>query len=201
MSKQHYKENVPLKQKEKFAKYLAEGEEIVLVTGFSEAYLRRMFILALGFPGLVFMIGGMGYAYFKHPADSQALGVGLLIGLLLGIASGVIRAVITYKSNRYILTTRRVLVKKGFLSVDLQTAMYDKITHIEVMQHFMDRLLLHHGRLIINTAGVNKNEIILPYVDYPIELKNILERLINREREQLGHQTGSVQTLEGEIVD
>ena len=84
--------------------------------------------------------------------------------------------------------------------VKLTTTLYDKITHLEVDQTIMDRLLLHHGSIIINTAGVTKGEIILKYVDYPLELKNLLERLINREREQFGLRSSPLQAVEGEII-
>lgn len=201
MAKQHYRENVSLKDKEQFAKYLAEGEELILVTGLSRAYLRRIFIMGLGIPGLIFIVGAVVYQYFKASADSRAIGYGLLVGLFLAIIAAGARTFIAYHGHRYLLTTRRVLVKKGFFAVDLTSAMYDKITHIETVQNFFERMVLHHGKVIINTAGMNKNEIVLPFVDYPIEFKNILERLINREREQLGHQSGPVQTLEGELVE
>jgi len=106
----------------------------------------------------------------------------------------------TYHSNRYLLTTRRVIIKKGIFGVKLTTTLYDKITHLEVDQTIVDRLLLHHGNIIINTAGVTKGEIVLRYVDYPLELKNLLERLINREREQFGLRSTPLQTVEGEII-
>lgn len=201
VAKQHYSESPSLKDKQKYEKFLAEGEEIVLVTSLSQAYLRRLCIFTLAFPGLLLMIGLMVFEYVKKGGDTQAGGYGLLIGLGISLVLGILRSIMGYHANKFILTTKRVLVKRGFFAVDLTSALYDKITHIEVVQNFMDRILLHHGKVVINTAGMNKNEIVLPYVDFPIEFKNILERLINREREQVGRQTGPVQTLEGEIVD
>lgn len=105
-----------------------------------------------------------------------------------------------YHANRYLLTTRRVLIKKGLFSVKLMAALFDKITHLEVDQSLVDRLLMHHGTIIINTAGMNKGEIMLKYADYPLELKNLLERLINREREQFGLRGATLTEVEGEIV-
>jgi uncharacterized membrane protein YdbT with pleckstrin-like domain len=197
VAKQHYKDSPSLKEKEAFKKYLAEDEELVIATSLSQAYLRKVFIIALAFPGAIFMLLGLGLAQF----NTANLGYGLLAGLALAIVFGFLKAFLDYHANRYLLTTRRVLVKKGFFAVDLTSAMYDKITHIEVVQGFMDRTLLHHGNIIINTAGVNKNEIKLNYVDYPIEFKNLLERLINREREHYGKPTGVISTIEGEVVD
>ncbi len=200
MSRSHFSEGVTQQEKSHFAKFLAEGEELELVTGYGINKLRETFIIGLAFPGALFMLGGVALQYFSK-GSSKDIGYGLLIGLIIACIIAFIKAKIQSFSHKYLLTTKRALVKNGFFTVDLTSALYDKITHIEVVQSFVDRILMHHGKIIISTAGVNKNEIILPFVDYPIEFKNILERLINREREQLGRQTGPVSTIEGELVD
>ena len=142
------------------------------------------------------------------------LGLGLGLGWLLGIGkawalvlgtggmlvSGILKTLHLYHSNRYLLTTRRVIIKRGLFSVRLTAALFDKITHLEVDQGIVDRLFLHHGTIIVNTAGLNKGEIVLRYVDYPLELKNLLERLINREREQFGLRGATLEEVEGEII-
>jgi hypothetical protein len=49
---------------------------------------------------------------------------------------------------------------------------------------------------------MSKDEIVIKYIDYPLEFKNLLERLINREREQYsGKSAGPITTIEGEIVE
>lgn len=197
MSKFHYKDSPTLSEQKAFEKYLSEDEELVLVTGFSSAYLRQEFIILFLFPGIIFgavngavaWAFGLSYVYYLSVALASMLGFAIL------------KTWHIYHSNRYILTTRRVLIKKGIFGVKLFSAMYDKITHIEVDQSFMDRMLLHHGDIIVNTAGMSNNSFTLHYVDYPIELKNLLERLINREREQLGRKYESLSAVDGEIVD
>lgn len=197
MAKNKYNEGASLSEKKSFSKYLADDEEIILVTGLGKTYLRHRFIFYTMIPGVIFILLGLGWSYlFK-----QNLGMGLLIGLILATIVAFIKTLWLHKSHRYILTTRRVLIKEGFFAVKLTSALFDKITHIEVDQSFMDRVVMHHGTIIINTAGMNKGEIKLEYIDAPIEFKNLLERLINREREQLGRQSGPVVTLEGELVD
>ena len=124
----------------------------------------------------------------------------LTIASLGMIAAAILKTMHLYHSNRYLLTTRRVVIKKGIFGVKLSATLFDKITHLEVDQSFTDRLLLHHGTIIINTAGMSKGEISLKYVDYPMELKNLLERLINREREQFGLRGTTLTEVEGEIV-
>lgn len=196
MSKLHYHEAPSEKEKQSFAKFLAEDEELILATGLGEVYLRSHFITGIILPGLVFILGGLGVAYILQ----FNLGWGLLIGLLVATVSSFLRTLHLHHANRYLLTTRRVIIKRGIFAVKLTAALYDKITHIEVEQGFFDRALMHYGKIIINTAGTNKGEITLEYVDYPIEFKNLLERLINREREQFGLRSGPVVTLEGEVV-
>lgn len=197
MAKLHYQDDVSPKEKEGFARFLAEDEELVLATGFGEIYLRSLFVMFIIWPGLIFGVIGLTLAYFL----SFNLGYGLLIGLIISILFALLRTIHAYHANRYLLTTRRMIIKKGLFAVQLTSALYDKITHIEVNQSFMDKLLYHHGNIIVNTAGTNKGEIVLKYVDYPVEFKNILERMINREREQYGERAGAINTIEGELVE
>ena len=196
MAKFHYRESPSEKQKKAFKKYLSEDEELILVTSLSQAYLRSKFITYLLFPGLVFFGLGLGAAWLLDLSKTWALI--LAFGGMLG--STILKTMQTYHSNRYLLTTRRVIIKKGIFGVKVTAALYDKITNLEVNQSFIDRLLLHHGTIIINTAGVSKGEISLRYVDYPLELKNLLERLINREREQFGLRGAVLTEVEGEII-
>lgn len=195
MAKFHYRESPTPQQKKAFAPYLSEDEELILVTGFSSAFLRNKFTIYFLFPGIIFGSLAFGGVYLL----SNNLTPALIAGLMGMILIALLKTFHLYHANKYLLTTRRVMIKKGIFGVKLTAALYDKITHIEVDQGFVDRVLLHHGNIIINTAGSNKDEIVLKSVDYPIELKNLLERLINREREQFGLR--GTTTVEGEILD
>lgn len=197
MGKQAFKEGASAGEKKSFARYLAEDEELIIAAGYGKNYLRNRLCFYIIIPGTFFMLLGLTAAYFLE----FNLGYGLLAGLGGAILIAVLKVVLLYHAHRYLLTTRRVIVKSGFFTVRLTSALYDKITHIEVDQSFLDRIIMHHGSIIINTAGMNKGEIRLDYVDSPIEFKNLLERLINREREQYGRPTGPVVALEGEVVE
>ncbi len=197
MSKKVYQEGATQKDKEYFAKYLSEDEELVLATGYGKTFMRHQYIYYLMWPGgLGFVLGG-ALAYFYQ----FNIGYGLLGGMVLSAIIAYLKNIHTYQSHRYILTTRRVILKQGVFSVKLITALYDKITHIEVEQSFYDRMVMHHGTVLINTAGGNSDSLKIKNIDAPIEFKNLLERLINREREQYGRGNGSVVTLEGEVVE
>lgn len=192
-----YSDAISQKQKKAFQHFLSEDEELVLITGYGVNYLRHRFAYFMMLPGgLLWILGGV-WAYYS----GFNVGYGLLAGM---IASGVLAYFMSlwlYHAHRYLLTTRRVIIKNGILTVRLTSALYDKITHIEVDQGLVERLIMGHGTIIINTAGGSKDEIKLFNVDDPIVFKNLLERLINRERERFGGATGPVVTLEGELVD
>ncbi|MDO8573617.1 MAG: PH domain-containing protein [Candidatus Daviesbacteria bacterium] len=196
MAKFHYRESPTEKQKNSFKRYLSEDEELVLVTGFSRAYIRSKFLFNVLFPGMLFLALGLGAGWFFNLDKFLSLGLGMTGMFLVAL----VRTLHAYHANRYLLTTRRVVIKKGVFGVKLTAALFDKITHLEVDQGIVDRLLLHHGTIIVNTAGLNKGEIVLKFVDYPLELKNLLERLINREREQFGLRGATLTEVEGEII-
>lgn len=196
MAKLHYKESPTQKQKNTFKKYLSEDEELILVTNLSKAYIRSKFIIYLLFPGIIFFGFGLGAGWLLGLSKAWALGLATIAMILFAL----LKTMHLFHANRYLLTTRRLIIKQGLFSVKLTAALYDKITHLEVDQSIIDRLLLHHGHIIVNVAGMHKGEIILRYVDYPMELKNLLERLINREREQFGLKGVTLTEVEGEII-
>lgn len=196
MAKFHYRESPTPKQINAFKKYLSEDEELVLVTGLSHAYMRNKFVIYMLFPGMLFFGLGLGLGWILGISKIWAL----VWGLVALITTTILKTMHLYHSNRYLLTTRRVVIKKGIFGVRLTATLFDKITHLEVDQSIVDRLLLHHGTIIINTAGMNKGEISLRFVDYPLELKNLLERLINREREQFGLRGATLTEVDGEII-
>lgn len=195
--KRYYEENATDEEKKRYDKYTADDEELVLVTGLAKLYLRHQLLYFILFPGIIAVAAGFGIAYFT----GNNPGVGMLLGLVVAMIFGWWRMMVLDWSTKYLLTTRRVVVKKGLMSVRIATALYDKITHIEVEQGFVDRVFLNHGTVVINTAGSNKDELILNYIEAPIQFKNLLERLINREREHFGKGTGPVVTVEGELVE
>lgn len=196
MVKFHYRQSPTQKQRDAFRKFLSEDEELILVTGFSKAYIRSKFLMYVLFPGMLFLGLGLGLGWVLGIDKIWAF----VAGVVLMFLAALVRTMHIYHANRYLLTSRRVVIKQGLLSVKLTATLFDKITHLEVDQSIVDRFLLHHGSIIINTAGMNKVEIVLKFVDYPLELKNLLERLINREREQFGLRGATLTEVEGEII-
>lgn len=197
MAKERLREGVSDSDKKAFEKFLAEDEELVFATGFGKTYLRQKFCMYIFFPNGIFILLGVALAWFSK----FNIGYGMLAGLILACFGAYLKTVHLYHANRYLLTTRRVIIKKGILAVKVVSSLYDKITHIEVEQGIMDRLVMHHGNIIINTAGASADAIKFMWIDDPLQVKNLLERLINKQREYRGRPTGPVVTVEGEVVN
>lgn len=198
MGKPRYKESATEAQKKAFSKFLSEDEELILATGFGRHYLRQLFLIRLFIPGVIFILALFAGAYFyKFMSPIN----GLLLGFLIAIIFALFLNWWTYNANRYLLTTRRVILKKGLVTVKLTSALYDKITHLEVDQGIVDRLFLHHGTIYIHTAGSEKDELVLKYVESPIEFKNLLERLINRQRGEFSRGVSPTTPLVGEVIE
>lgn len=144
------------KQKEKYSHYLAKGEEVI-------------------------MVFGIGHKYFWLNAISLAPFSLIIIGLPF-----LLKLVHLHHSLTYILTNRRVIIKEGVLSVKLTSAPYDKITHITVKEDFLKKLSYQIGDITIHTAGPTPVELDLIKVQHPMQVKNLIEELIVRERSLLG---------------
>lgn len=144
------------KQKEKYADYLADGEEIMAVFGIGPRY---------------FWLNAIPLALLSIP----------VIGLPFFL-----RLIHLKHSKTYILTDRRVLIKDGVFSIKITTAPYDKITHITVREDFFKKLSYGIGDITIHTAGPTPVEIDLIKVQNPMRVKNLIEELIVKERSLLG---------------
>src|SRR5258708_2206148 len=110
MARGKYAQEVSPKDKKHFAKILAEDEELILATGFGKHYLRQLFILQIVLPVLLFILIGLAAAVYFFQFN---LMIGILIGLSLAVVFSILKTFLTYHSNRYLLTTRRVIGKKS----------------------------------------------------------------------------------------
>ena len=74
-------------------------------------------------------------------------------------------------SNIYILTNKRIAVKRGWLSTETVTYSYEKITDIFVAQTFVERFIFRMGTIKIDTAGNGEYDMTLENIDSPELLK------------------------------
>lgn len=175
MSHHHLKE-ASESQIKKYAHYLSAGEKMLYFTGLANTYLLRKFCIRFLFPGIILIVAITG--------GGVALGYPLVYSLLAGyFAAGLVAGVMNYfnaKGTQYILTNRRLIMQLGYFNVSLTSAVYDKITHVEVRQNFIEMSLYKFGTVVIHTAGSQQRAIVLDHIAHPIQFKNILEHLVDK---------------------
>lgn len=112
---------------------------------------------------------------------------GLLSLLIVGLPF-LLKLIHLRHRRQYILTDRRVLVKDGLFSIKTTSAPYDKITHISVRQDFLNKLSYNIGDITLHTAAAGSApvEIDLVKIENPMQVKNLIEELIIKERSLLG---------------
>lgn len=180
----HYKAGaVHEKNKRKFGHYLNPDEEMVIFTGVSQVYLLNKFITH--FLIVSFITIPLAFAvqwYFGLPGV-QVYGVALGIALIYALQ----RYYFTKEGIQYLLTSKRLIVQKGFFKVNLSSANFHKVSHTEVEQGILDRLFMKHGKLLVKTTGIDHRLIVLENLHHPIHFKNIMDELIAAEKQSYGH--------------
>ncbi len=166
---------ISAKVKKKYSRYLSENEELKFVTSYSSLHLREQALIYFLFPGMIFVFAGLGIGYLTKIEPL----IGVIGGIIVNLIITIILTIIMSYSHKYILTTRRVIVKEGFLKIKLASVLYDKITHITVDQDFLERIILKYGTIRIDTAGSSGDELTLRFIEEPIQFKNKLETLIH----------------------
>lgn len=148
---------------------ISPGEEIKLEFSLGKRYIDfiRYPWLSLGI--LLLVLSGI----LRHPLF---LIFGLSLGLIF-IIFGLFSSWYLKRANNYALTNRRILILRGWLSTNLVSIDYDKITDIRVEQKFLDKLALQTGSLIIDTAGTGFEEVILNNIENPYEIKKKLDEI------------------------
>lgn len=85
------------------------------------------------------------------------------------------------RANAYALSNRRILVHRGWLSSNLTSVDYAKITDINVGEPFIERILFNTGYITINTAGTSQEEIVLDHIEAPYEIKKKIDILKDKK--------------------
>src|SRR3989344_748460 len=129
---------------------------------------------------------------FEFSVGSRYRMIGMVcliaIGLLTALGSlmfGVIIAAVgafyfgfyLKTANAFAFTNKRILVHRGWLSTKLISTDYLKVTDVMVTEPFLDRLIYHTGSLEIDSAGTNRENLVLSHVEHPHEIKKKLDEL------------------------
>lgn len=86
-------------------------------------------------------------------------------------------------SNEFILTDKRLIVKRGWLNTHIKTIYYNRITDMSIRQTLLEKII-KTGTLSISTAGSDGYEAILLHIKSPYKIKKILyEAKLNYEKE------------------
>ncbi|MEX0895777.1 MAG: PH domain-containing protein [Patescibacteria group bacterium] len=144
----------------KYQKFLAPHEHIICVLEYAKSeFIWDIFI---GFLPAIILA-------FIFEMNFFAILGGLLIGSFLFIKALYIKYTLAY-----LITDKRIVIKKGLIGQSTLSADYTKLTDVTVEQGILGRLLLNTGTIKLNTAGSDLEEINLRWVSNPFSTKDIL---------------------------
>lgn len=158
-------------------KILSPGEEIKYQFSFGERYLKIMKIATITIGSFVLL--AIGVAIFLIFNISEII---ILVIIAIPLVLLILYSLLYFdwylkRANIYIITNKRILIHKGWLSTRLISADFRQITDIKVFQPFLDKLIYKTGVLKINTAGMEAHPIILFHIEGPYKIKRKLNEI------------------------
>jgi len=155
-----------MEQGNQYSKFLTPNEKIIKVIEYAKAEL--LWNLFWGF--LPILVAALISGF-----DIMAIVIGLLLGLYF-IFIGLYRKF----TLKYIVTDKRVVLKKGLIGQSTISADYSRVTDVTVEQGILGRLVLHTGSILLNTAGTDLEEITLKWVQDPFSAKNLIYEQLHK---------------------
>jgi len=156
-------------------KILSPGEEIKFEFSLGKKYLNYIRYGWIGF-GVLFLIFGLIFSGSPSLFGKIFSSILIFAGIILFLI-GFFWTWYLKRSNNFAFTQKRILILRGWLSTQLISIDYDKITDIKVEQSFFEKLAFNTGSLIIDTAGTNLPEVILINIEDPYETKKKLDEI------------------------
>lgn len=150
-----------------YKKFLATEEKIIRVIDYAMAELMWDFIW--GFLPVLLAVIFFGL-------DIIAIVIGLFIGSYFTL-SGLYKKL----TLKYLVTDRRVILKKGLIGQSTVSADYSRITDVTVKQGILGRVLLHTGTILLNTAGGDTEELELKWIQDPFEAKDVIYKHLHKK--------------------
>lgn len=170
--------NIKMEER-RWKKIISQDEKIEYYFGLGKRYLELIKFLFFFSSFLCFISFSIFYK-FSQP-------VFILIGQII-FFFGVFSLFLAFfapwylkKANNFALTNKRILVLKGWLSTQLISIDYNKITDIKVEQNFLEKIILKTGAITINTAGSPEPEGVILNIENPYKIKQELEKIKNKE--------------------
>lgn len=149
-----------------YKKFLAPEEKIIRIIDYAMAELMWDFFW--GFLPVLLAIIFFGF-------DITAIVIGLLFGSYFTL-SGLYKKL----TLKYLVTDRRVILKKGLVGQSTVSADYSRITDVTVKQGILGRVLLHTGTILLNTAGGDIEELELKWIQDPFEAKDVIYKHLHK---------------------
>lgn len=163
----------------KYEKFLAPGEELAYVTRIGNKYYYSISISCILTFLMLCSLTPLSTYFGLYP---------LWLALPLTLSSvfcafPLMKIMHLRHSLTYIFTNRRIIIKKGIMSITVNSAPYDKLTNIQVEQKMMDRMFYDTGSIILHTAGAQPVEMKLEKIEKPFGVKNLIDDLMHQEKQ------------------
>lgn len=81
------------------------------------------------------------------------------------------------KYYQYFLTKKRIISLTGILKKELVSIEFTKITDMKIEQGFWEKILFNSGKIIIETAGKERPELILEKIEDPFLVKKKIDEI------------------------
>jgi uncharacterized membrane protein YdbT with pleckstrin-like domain len=137
----------------------------------------RMAILA---PGLLLTILALVVCIW---ADFSALVTLIVVGIVAAVT--VVWAILETIRWKYAITSRRIVVRHGLVSINEQTARLDRVQDVTLHQTLFDRMF-GVGKLLIDTAGSSGGPLEFKALVDPTRVREILDAAVRQERTDTG---------------
>lgn len=108
-----------------------------------------------------------------------------IVGIAIAIGIGVNFYLWFYlpRAYQYAFTTHRILAKQGWLNPHTISISYNHITDVSTDEHFLERVLIGSGDLIVNSAETGIHEVVLAHIEAPHRQQKVLHRILSAGQE------------------
>lgn len=139
--------------------------------------------------GLLAVIAGATGLWFTASRDAPGAVRWIIVAaMVLVLVPVVVVPYLTWRTTHYVITSHRVMVRKGILNKTGKDITLSKITDVSFRQTLLDRFI-RAGTLNIESAGDSPDET-LRYIPRSNEMQQLINRLIDeddRRRRRMDH--------------
>ena len=144
-----------------------------LMTGEQVVHRARLHWGIFVGPAILLLIGLIILISLAAGAGGIGVAIGLIILIIFGIPT--IRAVITYLTTEFAVTSRRVIVKGGFIRRTTLELNHNRVEGLSVNQGIFARLFNAGTITVLGTGGTRQP---VPFISGPMDFRrNALETI------------------------